>query len=211
MGKSELILALLDVVRDLVAGNVDVPEARDRLRPLASKAAAPTQPALPGVSTSGGNTTTGDPSAPVKAPAVDSADAVLRVFNHWRERMSKPTAKLTPERSTYVRARLRQGYSVADLCAAIDGCASNDFNMGASRNSPGTVYDELTMILRNGSSVERYRGMVQDATSLVASATPHSARVAKLRDAAQAALKENRHDDYRRLNQELRAVMSGTD
>lgn len=84
-------------------------------------------------------------------------DPVRAVFDHWRKVMGHEDAKLTPDRRTKVEARLREKYTQQQLCEAIDGCAASAFHMGA--NEHHTRHDDLTLILRNGSNVERFRRM----------------------------------------------------
>lgn len=85
-----------------------------------------------------------------------SAD-VEDVFAHWKERMSYPKAKLTPERAVKIRARLTQGYTVEQLKRAIDGCAMSAYHRGD--NDRGRAYDEIELICRNGSKVEQFLRM----------------------------------------------------
>lgn len=89
------------------------------------------------------------PSEPSDAPIVD------RVFSHWQSKCSKPKARRTPQRVAKIRARLREGYPEADLLAAIDFVAASDFHRGA--NDRGQRYDDLELILRDGTHVEKYR------------------------------------------------------
>lgn len=86
----------------------------------------------------------------------DSADAdnIRTVFDHWIRVMEKRTAKLTAGRKTKIRARLRERYSVAQLCQAIDGCRCSEYHMGG--NDSATLYNDLETILKSGGSVERH-------------------------------------------------------
>lgn len=84
-----------------------------------------------------------------------STEAVTEVFEHWREVMGHPTAKQTPGRRRHVGARLKEGYTPAQLCEAIDGCRLSLFHMGA--NESQSVFDDLTLICRNGEKVEFFR------------------------------------------------------
>lgn len=82
---------------------------------------------------------------------------VLTVFEHWKSVMKKSRAQLTPERRTKIKARLEQ-YPVEMLIDAIDGCARSDFHMG---REPGkhTEHNDIELICRNGSNVERFAAM----------------------------------------------------
>lgn len=82
---------------------------------------------------------------------------VKEVFDHWVERMSKPRARLTADRTAKIQSRLREGFSNEDLKAAIDGCAQSPFHMGA--NDTGQKHNDITLICRSGSHVERFRDL----------------------------------------------------
>lgn len=81
--------------------------------------------------------------------------SVSLVFDHWKSVMSHPDARLVPKRKKLIEARLREGYSVDDLKAAVDGCKASDFHQG--KNDSGKVYDDLTLILRSGDKVEQFK------------------------------------------------------
>ena len=89
---------------------------------------------------------------------VVSTDVRL-VYEHWVGVMGKnpKTTKLTPERRRCIQARLKEGYEVADLLLAIDGCKASDFHMARGQWRGGTKYNDLTLILRNGSKLEGFR------------------------------------------------------
>ena len=76
---------------------------------------------------------------------------VVELFEYWQERTGHGKAKLTPERESKVKARLRQGYSVLQIRAGIDGAALNP-----PRSDDGVVHDDLVSICRNGGQLERY-------------------------------------------------------
>ena len=81
-----------------------------------------------------------------------------RIFEHWRTRMGKTnSSKLTDDRRKKIYARLRDGYSEKSMIEAIDGCAQSDFHMGRDPKTNGKVYDELTLILRNGTHLEKFQ------------------------------------------------------
>jgi hypothetical protein len=82
-------------------------------------------------------------------------DAATEVFTYWQKVMKKPpTSRLTDERRKAVSARLKDGYSVAQIKRAIDGCSKTPHNCGENANH--TRYDDLELICRNGSNLERF-------------------------------------------------------
>lgn len=82
-------------------------------------------------------------------------NAGLRVFEHWRQAMGKDGhAKFKGKRKRVVEARLKDGYTPEQLCAAVDGCRLTPFNMGT--NDRGQRYDDLELICRDVAHVERF-------------------------------------------------------
>lgn len=92
---------------------------------------------------------------------VSPRDPVSVVFEHWCEVMAHPDAKLTDERRAKIRARLDEGYTAFQILEAVDGCRASPFNMGDNEHK--RVYDDLTLICRNGSKVEQFRARVSGA------------------------------------------------
>jgi len=76
------------------------------------------------------------------------------VFSYWQKTLGHPGAQFSPERKRRIEARLKEGYSVAKLCEAIDGCAASKYHMG--ENDSGTVYDSIGLIFRNAEKVEEF-------------------------------------------------------
>lgn len=92
------------------------------------------------------------------------ADEIKAIFEHWKNAMGKPQAKLTDERKVKIQARLQDGYSVEKIIRAIDGCAASDFHMGRKPGSP-TQHCDFDLICRNGSKLEQFAAMPLRATS----------------------------------------------
>lgn len=76
--------------------------------------------------------------------------AAREVFAHWQRVMKKPRATFIGKRLKAVEARLRDGYSVEDLKAAIDRRSVSAFV-----NDKGVVFNDLELICRDASQVER--------------------------------------------------------
>lgn len=81
---------------------------------------------------------------------------VETVFDHWQSVMGKGRAKLDDKRAKLISSRLKE-FSADDLCRAIDGCKSSAFHQGD--NGQRTVYNELSLILRNVEQVEKFMRM----------------------------------------------------
>lgn len=91
---------------------------------------------------------------PAKAGASSSSE-VKEIFDYWIQVMGKDgKSKLTKEREGAVKARLKDGYTVDQIKLAIYGCSVTPHNMG--QNDNGKPYNDLELICRKGSNVERF-------------------------------------------------------
>jgi hypothetical protein len=99
-------------------------------------------------------------------------DRAASVFAYWKVECGHPKALLTSDRMRKVAARLREGYSEADICRAIDGAAKH-----AYVNDEGIRFDDLELICRSGSKLE---GFIQraGATGSAAAAPASTAELA---------------------------------
>lgn len=129
-------------------------------------------------------------------------EAVIEVFLHWQVRMGYEQARLTSDRATKIQARFRDGYTIDDLKRAIDGCASSPFHSGENERSQR--YDDISLIMRNGSNVERFRELVGEA-SITEAAQPKKKTVEEydretklraLKKEAKQLLKEGKTEEY---------------
>lgn len=93
---------------------------------------------------------------------------VKAVFTAWVQATGRDAArvKLTEQRRKRIAARLKDGYSVADLTDAVHGVTRSDFHMG--KNDLGQRYDDIGTVLRDGAQVEKFRDLWRAAdTGLV--------------------------------------------
>lgn len=82
-------------------------------------------------------------------------DDHVEIFDHWKSVMGKSNnSVLNDKRVKALTARLKEGYTVEQIKMAITGCSMTPHNMG--KNSNGKKYDELELICRDGSQVERF-------------------------------------------------------
>lgn len=105
-----------------------------------------------------------------RAPAVDDEQrTVSDLFEHWQLRCNHPTSKPTRERRQKIAARLREGYTVEQIRAAIDGAARDPFV-----NDAGKRFDDLELICRTGSKLESF--IDRAAPPLASNGTVHPIR-----------------------------------
>lgn len=95
--------------------------------------------------------------------AAEAKSKVNEVFEHWKTTMAHPRAKLDKKRTTKIQQALKLGYTVEDLKYAIDGCASNSFNMG--ENDRKQRYDGIELILRDAEHIEGFIQRVDKTTN----------------------------------------------
>ena len=128
------------------------------------------------------------------------------LVRYWRKVMDKPRAKVTKDRVAKVKARLTEGYSPDEIRRAIDGCAASHFHQGD--NDRGKLYNDITLICRNGSTLERFRDEVSEGAADVYSELPSNV-VTQLRDIereADEALSKGEIDDYSAAQTRLREL-----
>lgn len=95
------------------------------------------------------------PSADDTAKNIKLESNCKMIFDHWVKVMNKNSStKFTPERKSKIKARLRDGYPIDQILSAINGCASSAWHMGKNEN--GKIYDDLTLICRDGSKLESF-------------------------------------------------------
>ncbi|MCA1600376.1 MAG: hypothetical protein LC776_01590 [Acidobacteria bacterium] len=68
--------------------------------------------------------------------------------------MLHPNSIFGGDRRAKVEARLREGYTLEQIKTAVLGCKMSPHNQGD--NDTGTTYDDIELICRNSSSVERF-------------------------------------------------------
>lgn len=94
------------------------------------------------------------PTVDRRRPTSAEATPVLEVFDYWKLVMDHPRTVLDKAKLKAIKGRLADGYTVGDLCKAIDGCKYDPFSQGA--NDRQTVYDNIGLICRDGPKVDHF-------------------------------------------------------
>jgi hypothetical protein len=81
-------------------------------------------------------------------------DPTAAVFDAWKDSTGKARAQLDDKRRRRIKAALRS-YPLADVLDAVRGWANSPHHRGG--NEQGTVYNELTLLLRDAEHIERFR------------------------------------------------------
>lgn len=90
------------------------------------------------------------------------ANEPFLIFSYWKEVFKKnDSAKLTPKRLKAINERIKEGYTLDEIKAAVYGCSVTPHNMG--KNDQGKVFDCLELICRTGENIERFAGNAQQA------------------------------------------------
>lgn len=87
-------------------------------------------------------------------PKRSLVEQARRVFGFWCEHMKHQKAALDTKRERAIAARLKDGYSAEDLIQAVKGCKLTPHNMG--KNDRNQVYDDIELICRDASHVDRF-------------------------------------------------------
>ena len=141
-------------------------------------------------------------------PVADMRKQVaMRLFTYWKEQCDHPRAKPTAERARCIVARLKDGYTEADIRAGIDGAA-----VAAHVNDDtGQRYDDITLICRNGSKLEGFIARAGSSVSDVDAAVDEVPVEVEIRNLRRAMAKARREDDdtrYEVLNKRLAALIA---
>jgi len=89
-----------------------------------------------------------------EASRAQTTQAVKTVFECWQAEHGKQRSKLDGKRIARIRARLGEGFTVEQLCAAIRGAKKDPFLMGRDPRA-GRAFDGLETLLRDAAQVER--------------------------------------------------------
>jgi hypothetical protein len=101
--------------------------------------------------------------------AGSSSDPAQEVWRYWAKATGRDgRARLTPKSRTTIKARLREGRTVEELCRAVDGCQTSDWHRGEHpRNQQ--PYNHVKHIFLNADRVaehiERYELSIRPAPS----------------------------------------------
>ena len=98
-----------------------------------------------------------------EAPASNAmyAEGVRLVFEHWQTVHGHPAARLGKSDSKRYKAiagRLKDGYTVEQLCRAVNGCKNSSHHMGRDpkSNPSGTIFDDIELICRDAAHVDKF-------------------------------------------------------
>jgi hypothetical protein len=100
------------------------------------------------------------------------------VFDHWRTTMRKRSNSVfSADRKSKVVARLREGYTVSQLKEAVTGYSMSAFHMGD--NPDGKLWNDLELICRSGSKVEKGMELAVGGANHAASSRAPAAEMSK--------------------------------
>ena len=114
---------------------------------------------------------------PVTTTTTPSTSAdVVGVFDYWRDRTGRPGASLTRQRAEWIRDRMKEGKTVADLQLAVDGSQT-----AAAVDQRGHRFDGFDNVFRNVGNVERH---MERASAKPMSSVEYAARFNKAQENA---------------------------
>lgn len=155
-----------------------------RMHSLPSPIPIPTpkvEPCLPSVDCVVNSTQAFDISLSPKSenPDREAYNPIAAVLAHYRTYHPRAIPKPRPTSLEWrrVRERLAEGFTVADLCAAIDGNHRSPFHCG--ENDGGRQYNDLSLILRSGDTVRRFIETPSPDAPVLSERTRRNFRAAK--------------------------------
>lgn len=82
-------------------------------------------------------------------PTVELKQDIVTIFNHWRSFHSRAGKEIKRNSTEWklIAARIAEGFSVQDLCDAVDGCHRSEYHCG--KNERGKRYQSLELIVRD--------------------------------------------------------------
>lgn len=187
----EITLRLTGVAHAALGGRLRVTELVTELRAIADWIEGGTKPARP-----------------VKEEVTTQVEREL--FDYWVARFNKTRTRFTNERRRCLRARLREGYTAEDIRRAIDGCKASGYHNG--ENDTGAEYNDLTLICRNGTKLERFRDMARESGAEplpVNESEETTAKIDALSRESLEALKRGDTNAYNRTQDEIKGLRSG--
>lgn len=104
-----------------------------------------------------------DKVKPTVEPDGPTSD-VEAVFSYWQAKRGHDRAKLDEKRKKAIKARFKDGYTVGELCLAIDGISRSPHHMG--QNDQRTVYDDIELICRTAANVDKFAKLADHGTSV---------------------------------------------
>lgn len=197
LDRNALVSELARAIGAVASGADD--EARLIICGLAKAMERSPQATLPGVP--------GPPEA--MSRELERRSAIGRLFTYWQRACAHGAAKLTPERARALMARLKDGYTEAEIRKAIDGAAAAAY----VNEESGQRYDDLTLICRNGSKLESFMERGVRATGEIAAepaseASPVEDQIAELRRTMSELRRAGRDTEYAHAAEQLQKLMA---
>lgn len=110
-----------------------------------------------------------EPEIAIVARVSITDDNVREIFGHWRKYHDQQFKNPQPTFKEWQKIKLRfqEGYSVAQLCRAIDGMHKSPWHLG--ENPGGKKYLSLELCLRDAGKVEMFLEMANTPSEPVLS------------------------------------------
>tara|TARA_R110002012_G_scaffold321753_1_gene551199 strand:- start:148 stop:879 length:732 start_codon:yes stop_codon:yes gene_type:complete len=95
-----------------------------------------------------------------KQETSNKSEQVQDIFEFWKETMSKNGGTVLDSKRKSCILKMLKIYPFGDLISAIEGCSKTRHNMGYDKftgKKTGTKYNDLTLIFKDSSNLERFR------------------------------------------------------
>lgn len=124
------------------------------------------------------------------------------VFEYWKNTTNRQKSRLNQDKKRKITARLREGFTVAQLCRIVDWSQTDPYYMGD--NDRNKRYDTISTLFRNS---ERVEDLLERSNKTIPEGKNNSF-IDDLIEQSSVALREGRIDEYNRIEEKIRESKS---
>ncbi len=140
----------------------------------------------------------GKGAEPVAPKNQEMLEAFGRIFSHWKKATGKSRTRPSKDKREKVYARMRSGFTEAEILKAIDGCVGDEWHAERSKN-------DLPYICQNDTKIEEFiekaGGMPDRPERVIPDAL--QARITALEEKAMDALERGDHETYEATQKQI--------
>lgn len=193
--RTVVVSTLADLIRRTALGDIGPAALAAALRELASVVDGKGATSAPGGVQKGAGAEGASPKTQ------EMLEAWKRIFAYWQKATGKSRARPSSDKRDKVYARIREGFSEADICRAIDGCVGDEWHAERSKF-------DLPYICQNATTLE---GFIERAGGSVASTErvvpePREAELEALQERQMAALEAGDGETYEKLQEQIERI-----
>ena len=135
---------------------------------------------------------------PVNQP---SPEEIRDVFEYWRKVTDRPKTRLTADKKRFISGRLRDGFTVQQLCNVVDYSQHDAFLQGENDN--GKRYDFIDNLFRNSIGVEK---KLEAYKVMGLGENEDKPEMEDLKQLSEKALSEGKIEEYNAIESKIRSL-----